>query len=289
MTNLIIGGTGTLGNAVADKLMLMGEDVTVLSRDELKAKDMKSKFGYSHKLKTIIGDVRDYDTVHETISRHNNIYLFAAMKHVDQAELFPREAYKTNVIGAINVLNAIHALKNIKPRNLVFTSTDKAVAPLNAYGASKMMAEKILLAEGNQLPNLRVSICRYGNVLGSRGSVLKIIVDSIKNGSHVKITNMDMTRFWIKISDAADFVIGCMGERGLHIPKMKASKLTELVCAVAQVMGKATWTHEIIGMTPGEKLHESLDEKTHSNTCPQYTRDELVELIREDVLRMVNA
>ena len=288
MSSLIIGGTGTLGYAVTDKLICKGEDVTVFSRDELKQQEMRSHFGYSHKLQFVLGDVRDYSAVHDAISRHSNIYLFSAMKHVSSGENHPQECLKTNVNGAINVLAACSALRNIKPRNLVFSSTDKAVRPINAYGASKLMAEKILLCEKNQAPNLRISVCRYGNVIGSRGSALKMFVDSLRKNEPVNITDLDMTRFWIRIEQAADFVINACGERGLHIPGIKASRITDVVSACATIMGKSTWTHKVIGIQPGEKLHEELTEGLDSGTCPQFTKDELIELIRPDVERLMN-
>lgn len=266
MKTLIIGGTGTLGNEVARQISSTNQ-VTIFSRDELKQHFMKKQYpGYRY----IVGDVRDKDAVFDAVRGHDMVYLFAALKHVSTGENSPEEVYKTNVGGCINTLAACRFFGS----TLTFSSTDKAVMPINAYGASKMMAEKILLAENN----VNVRIARYGNVLGSRGSVLDYFIKCTQNNEPINITHQDATRFWIKIEDAAKFVINA--ERALNIPMLKASKVIDLAKAVSFSVLKDP-TFKITQLSLGEKLHESLSETLHSNTCEQYTTAELQEIVNE--------
>lgn len=273
MRLLIIGGSGTLGNAVTEALYSNGRSISIYSRDEIKQKEMKKKFP---KCNFIIGDVRDKEAVENAVRGHDRVFLFAASKHVDICERFPEECIKTNIDGCLNTLKACDKYNT----PLTFSSTDKAVAPVNAYGASKMMCEKILLGQDR----VKVSIARYGNVLGSRGSVLEMFVKSILTSQPVCVTDERCTRFWIKIEDAARFVINA--NEGMNIPKLRSSKITDLVYAVSKVLGKP-YSIKVTGLIPGEKVHESLSEDYHSNTSFQYTLDELTNLIEPIVKRFI--
>jgi len=270
---ILIGGSGTIGNKVAPILLDRGESVTIFSRSELLQKQMKAKFP---KLKFIIGDVRDFLSVRDAIKDHDTIYLFAAMKHIEVCEEFPEECVKTNVNGALNVLRACN--KN-SFKKIIYTSTDKAYAPINVYGSSKFIAERLLL---NQT-NTAVSVCRYGNVLNSRGSVVELFVSQFKRHEPITVTSLDMTRFWMTQDTAAQFVVAAEQTTGLNIPNIKASKITDFARAIGHVMGVNTFDFKFIGLRAGEKIHESLSDGFSSNTCEQYTFEELVELVKPEV------
>ncbi len=269
---IILGGTGTLGQAVTEKLLAQGQRVTIFSRDELKQKQMKDKF-QSNLLRFIIGDVKDYDSVEDAIRGHKTVFLFAAIKHVSAAEDNPLEAIKTNIHGAMNVVRACNTLG---VKHLTFSSTDKAVSPINTYGYTKSIAEQIILKEAKMC----ATVCRYGNVLGSRGSVLGIFAEAFKNKKQITITDKAMTRFWIKIEDAAAFVLERTGHHGLHIPLLKASKVTDVAEAVGLVLGMGKPDYKDIGIGKGEKLHEQLSNNYFSHSTEQYTVAELVGMIR---------
>ena len=274
MSNLIIGGTGTLGTEVAKQLLARKERVTIFSRDELKQKITKAALHNDPRVTFVLGDVRDYQRVRGEVKYHDNIYLFAALKHVDWCEYFPQEAVKTNVLGTMNVVNAIKECGRTK--RLTFSSTDKAVMPINAYGHSKALAEGIV-GEAGVNGDCVVRIARYGNVLGSRGSVVDMFAKSLRLHESIKVTDVEMTRFWIKIEDAARFVID--SEPGLNIPDIKASKVTDLARAIAAMLQIEDYGLDIVGLRPGEKLHESLSDGLDSLTCPQYTHEELKSLL----------
>ena len=274
MSTLIIGGTGTLGLQVAKQLLEKKERVTLFSRDELKQKIAKAALYNDPRLSFALGDVRDYQRVRSEVKYHDDIYLFAAQKHVDWCEYFPQETVKTNVLGAMNVVNAIRESGSTK--RLTFSSTDKAVKPINSYGHSKALAENIITESGAN-GDCVVRIARYGNVLGSRGSVVSAFADSLRLHNKISITDKDMTRFWIKIEDAAKFVIE--SEPGLNIPKIRASKVADLARAIAAMLGIEDYGTDVIGLRPGEKLHEELVDGLASNTCEQYTHEELKSLL----------
>jgi FlaA1/EpsC-like NDP-sugar epimerase len=270
---VLIGGSGTIGHKVAQILLDRGESVTIFSRSELLQKQMKVKFP---KLKFIIGDVRDFLSVRDAIKDHDTIYLFAALKHIDICEEFPEEAIKTNVNGALNVLRACN--KN-SFKKIIYTSTDKAYQPCGVYGSTKLMAERLLL---NQT-NTAVSICRYVNVIGSRGSIVETFVNQFKNHLPITITDLEMTRFWMTQDTAAQFVVASEKTTGLNIPNIKASKITDFARAIGHIMNVSTFDFKVIGLRTDEKIHESLSEGFSSNTCEQYSFEELVELVKPEV------
>lgn len=241
---VIFGGTGTLGHALARIYAKKKEDVTIISRCELKQKQMAKKFP---NFKYIVGDVRDHHWKH--MVKPDMVYNLAAMKHVDTAEFNPEYCYDVNVNGTINTCKwAIdHYAKYI------FSSTDKAVLPINVYGASKMVAEKFVLSQGR-------SVFRWGNVLGSRGSVLHAFKESLEKEKKVYITSTDMTRFWIHIDDAARFMVENSGIlSGVHIPEMGAAPVIDIAKATAVVLGVQTFEVVETGIRPGEKYHEVLE------------------------------
>lgn len=241
---VIFGGTGTLGHALAKIYAKRKESVTVISRCELKQKQMAKKYP---NFKYIVGDVRDHHWKH--MVKPEIVYNLAAMKHVDTAEFNTEYCFDVNVNGTINTCK--WAIDN--HAKYIFSSTDKAVLPINAYGASKMMAEKFVLHQGR-------NVFRWGNVLGSRGSVLHAFRETLTKEKKVYITSTEMTRFWIHIDDAANFMVERAGMMtGTHIPDMGAAPVVDLAAAMAKVLGITTYEIIETGIRPGEKYHEVLE------------------------------
>lgn len=248
MNVFISGISGTLGQCVSRMLMARGHRVIGYSRDEQK----QAKLPTCENLVLYLGDVRDRDRVIEATRDADLIMHFAANKMVDILEANPEEAIHTNIIGTQNIL---HAQRVNGIARVVLASTDKAVYPLNAYGASKLLAERLVLRNENNV------VCRYGNVLGSRGSVLPVFINSLKEDEPVaKITHKAMTRFWITVERAAGFVISSAFEEkgGLKIPDLKSASLLRVLDTVAEIMGVDAFEIEETGMRPGEKIHEDL-------------------------------
>jgi len=261
---VIFGGTGTLGNALARQFEKSKDEVCIISRCELKQKQMQKLFpGFKY----IVGDVRDHHW--KTMVKPKIVYNLAAMKHVDTAEYNVEFCYDVNTNGTINTCN--WAIEN--GAKYIFSSTDKAVLPINAYGASKMMAEKYVLSKGG-------SVMRWGNVLGSRGSVLHSFKETLEKENAVYITDTDMTRFWIHIDDAAKFMIKRSLIKGIHIPEMGAAKVVEVAGAMAAYMGVGVFDLVETGIRPGEKIHEVLE----SNHDYCYRSDDPAIQIPMDVL-----
>ncbi len=259
---LITGGTGSFGQAFT-KILLEKYPIRALriySRDELKQYEMQ-KIMTDSRLRFFIGDVRDKDRLVRAMNGVDIVVHAAALKHVLACEYNPLEAIKTNVMGAANVIEA--ALEN-EVDKVIALSTDKAVNPVNLYGATKLCAEK-LFVQGNSYAGerkTRFSCCRYGNVLGSRGSVVPLFHEQKASGS-LTITDHRMTRFWITLPQAVDFVtkaVEFMHGGEIFVPKIPSVMITDLAEAIAP----GYETHEI-GIRPGEKLHEVLltDEESH--------------------------
>jgi UDP-N-acetylglucosamine 4,6-dehydratase len=252
-TVLVTGGTGSFGKKFVEKLMADEEikKVIVFSRDELKQFEMQSTFN-SPKLRYFLGDVRDLNRLKQASSGVDVIVHAAALKQIPAAEYNPMEAIKTNVIGAENVINA--AIENCVERVLAL-STDKAANPANLYGATKLCSDKLMIA-GNILAGskkTRFSVVRYGNVLGSRGSVIPFFKEQESNGS-LPITDVKMTRFWLTIQEGVDFVLKSLermkgGE--IFVPKIPSFKVIDVAKVVSPNIPL-----RIIGIRPGEKLHE---------------------------------
>lgn len=284
MRVLVFGGTGTLGKAFIEAAYNQAE-IAVFSRDELKQKQLCEKWPVD---RVFLGDIRSYDDVKYAFDEFlpDQVFHFAALKHVDVGEQFPEQFYKTNVEGTRNILRAYE--KSAHAEKLAFSSTDKAVDPINAYGYSKAMAEKLLLAS----PASGVQIFRWGNVLGSRGSALPMFSEKIKKGDPVPITDPEMSRFWIKISDAVEFMVRTT-EDGVHIPpNIRASKLLRMIEAIRYVHDAPEVMYNCVGLRPGEKLHERLiseHEKQEidlvsSNINLHYTDEELQGLVLEEIV-----
>jgi UDP-N-acetylglucosamine 4,6-dehydratase len=250
---LITGGTGSFGTAMVKKLLSMNEvsKVVVFSRDELKQFEMQAQLS-SDKLRFFLGDVRDYQRLIRATDGIDVVIHAAAMKQIPASEYNPMEAIKTNVLGAENVVNV--AIENGIER-VIALSTDKAANPANLYGATKLCSDKLMIA-GNALSGkrkIKFSVVRYGNVLGSRGSVIPFFLERAKHG-RIPITDERMTRFWLTLDEGVQFVLESLermhgGE--IFVPKIPSFKVTD----VAEVVCPGVPT-EIIGIRPGEKLHE---------------------------------
>lgn len=257
---LISGGTGSFGNAVL-KRFLNSEiaEIRIFSRDEKKQDDMRKRYA-SPKLKFYIGDVRDYQSVLTATRGVDYIFHAAALKQVPSCEFHPMEAVKTNVIGTDNVLEA--AIQNGVKR-VVCLSTDKAVYPINAMGISKAMMEKVMVAKSRNVDETKTVICgtRYGNVMASRGSVIPLFIEQIREGKPLSITDPNMTRFMMTLADAVDLVLYAFehGNNGdLFVQKAPAATVETLARALTVMVGKPEHPIQIIGTRHGEKLYEAL-------------------------------
>jgi UDP-glucose 4-epimerase len=255
---LITGGTGSFGDAVVSRFLNSScKEIRIFSRDEKKQDDMRKKYA-SEKIKFYIGDVRDQQSVLNAVRGVDHIFHAAALKQVPSCEFYPLEAVKTNILGVEHVLeSAIQS--NVK--RVVVLSTDKAVYPINAMGISKAMMEKVAVAKSRNSLNTIINITRYGNVLGSRGSVLPHFINQITAGNPITITDPLMTRFMMTLEDAVDLVLyafknGRPGE--IFVRKSKASTVDVFVKALLLILNKPEHETIIIGTRHGEKLYESL-------------------------------
>lgn len=272
---LITGGTGSFGNAVLKRFLDTDiKEIRVFSRDEKKQEDMRIALK-SPKLKFYIGDVREYSSVANAIQGVDYIFHAAALKQVPSCEFYPMEAIRTNVLGAENVLNAA---ANHGVEKLIVLSTDKAVYPINAMGMSKALMEKLMLAKARVSAGKTI-FCgtRYGNVMGSRGSVIPLFISQIRENKPITITDPNMTRFMMSLDDAVDLVLyayqnGKQGDR--FVQKAPAATIETLAKALIELFGSKTEIRTI-GTRHGEKLHETLltrEEKAIAQDCGQYFR-----------------
>lgn len=257
---LITGGTGSFGNAVLKRFLETDiKEIRIFSRDEKKQDDMRKKY-QSSKLKFYIGDVRDYTSILNATRGVDYIYHAAALKQVPSCEFHPMEAVKTNVIGTENVLEA--AIQNGVKR-IVCLSTDKAVYPINAMGISKAMMEKVIVAKSRNLENTDTTICctRYGNVMASRGSVIPLFVDLIRQGKALTITDPNMTRFMMTLDDAVDLVLYAFehGQNGdIFVQKAPAATIEVLTQALKELLQVNDHPVTVMGTRHGEKAYEAL-------------------------------
>lgn len=275
-TLLITGGTGSFGNAVLRRFLDSDiKEIRIFSRDEKKQDDMRHQL-QNEKVKFYIGDVRDRQSVDVAMQGVDYIFCAAALKQVPSCEFFPVEAVRTNILGTNNVLDSAveHGVANV-----VVLSTDKAAYPINAMGMSKALMEKVAVAKGRELgENAKTTICctRYGNVMGSRGSVIPLWVDQIMDGKTITITDPNMTRFMMTLDDAVDLVIYAFthGHNGdLFVQKAPAATLEVLAESLKQIYSKIKTEYgntevKVIGTRHGEKLYETL-----------VTREEMVRAI----------
>lgn len=259
-TLLITGGTGSFGNEVLRGFLGTDiKEIRIFSRDEKKQDDMRKLYN-SPKLKFYIGDVRDASTIDIAMTGVDYVFHAAALKQVPSCEFFPLEAVKTNVIGTDNVLKS--AINN-GVNKVICLSTDKAAYPINAMGISKAMMEKIIVAKARQLGNqgsTTICLTRYGNVMGSRGSVIPLFYRLVQEGKPLTITDPKMTRYMMTLSDAVDLVIFAFlhGNQGdLFVQKAPAATIETLAEAIKQYK-KSDVKTEIIGTRHGEKAHEVL-------------------------------
>ncbi len=265
-TLLITGGTGSFGNAVLNRFLRtdIGE-IRVFSRDEKKQDDMRHEFQVkmpevADKIKFYIGDVRDLASVKNAMHGVDYIFHAAALKQVPSCEFFPIEAVKTNVLGTENVLTAAI---DAGVKNVVCLSTDKAAYPVNAMGTSKAMMEKVIVAKSRTVTQEKTKICctRYGNVMCSRGSVIPLWIEQIKNGNPITITDGTMTRFIMSLDEAVDLVLfafenGTTGD--ILVQKAPACTIQTQAEAVCELFGGDKNAIKVIGIRHGEKMYETL-------------------------------
>lgn len=277
---LIVGGTGTLGKAVLELLYTPDNKITILSREELKQKKLRAEYPAC---KYVLADVRDPESLSPHFYGKDTVFHFAAMKHVDLAEENPEESIKINLLGSLNVAKMCMAAG---VPYCVFSSTDKAVLPINIYGMCKGAAEKYLLHLNEEQNITRFSVFRWGNVLGSRGSVIHDFLRTLKETKTVHITDPRMTRFWIDIKDAARFILANYETAPVNaamIPPMKASKVVKLAELCAHYLGIKNYKVHYSGMRAGEKLHEvvhtSHESCIRSDNIEEYSDEELLALI----------
>ena len=263
-TLLITGGTGSFGNAVLNRFLRtdIGE-IRIFSRDEKKQDDMRHEFqakmpDVAEKISFYIGDVRDLASVKNAMHGVDYIFHAAALKQVPSCEFFPIEAVKTNVLGTENVLiAAIEA----GVKNVVCLSTDKAAYPVNAMGTSKAMMEKVIVAKARTTSTTKICCTRYGNVMCSRGSVIPLWIDQIRNGNPITLTEPSMTRFIMSLDEAVDLVLFAFehGEPGdILVQKAPACTIQTQAEAVCELFGGNKSDIKIIGIRHGEKMYETL-------------------------------
>lgn len=286
---LVIGGTGSLGREIITQLPLKypGIDLTVLSRCEHKQQALKKVFPH---IKFVLGDVRDYSSLSPWMKGKDAVFHVAALKAIDHIEENPVESVKTNVLGTINVANCAieHDVKYC-----MFSSTDKAVSPINTYGFCKATSEKILLEYNRNLSITHFSVYRWGNVISSTGSAIPFFIEQIKADQPVSLTDPMMTRFWIKISTAVNFILNSYDskeslENIMIPPTMKAAKVIDVINCIADILGKKAKIN-VVGLRRGEKMYEELmsvhtAKPISSTNCQQYTYRELMDLLRPGVL-----
>ncbi len=257
-TLLITGGTGSFGNAVLQRFLTSDiKEIRIFSRDEKKQHDMRVAM-QNQKLKFYIGDVRDYGSIDSAMHGVDYVFHAAALKQVPSCEFYPIEAVKTNVLGTENVLSAAIA-NNVK--KVICLSTDKAVYPINAMGVSKAMMEKVMVAKSRISENTVLVGTRYGNVMASRGSVIPLFEDQLKNNLPITVTDPAMTRFMMTLEDAVNLVLYAFkhGNSGdIFVQKSPASTIGELAAAMKKIYHRSTSQINVIGARHAEKLYETL-------------------------------
>jgi UDP-glucose 4-epimerase len=257
---LITGGTGSFGNAVLNRFILSDffSEIRIFSRDEKKQDDLRKRIN-NLKVKFYIGDVRDKDSLIPAIKGVDYIFHAAALKQVPSCEFFPLEAVKTNIIGTDNVLSVA---QDCEVKKVVVLSTDKAAYPINAMGMSKALMEKVMVAKSRIIDSQKTIFCgtRYGNVMASRGSVIPLFIDQIKEGKPLTLTDPNMTRFMMTLEDAVDLVIYAFenaNQGDLFVQKAPSATVRTLAQALIELY-KSKSEIKVIGTRHGEKLYETL-------------------------------
>ncbi|HEO98245.1 MAG TPA: NAD-dependent epimerase/dehydratase family protein [Epsilonproteobacteria bacterium] len=276
-TLLITGGTGSFGNAVLRRFLDtdIGE-IRIFSRDEKKQDDMRKLYN-NPKLKFYLGDVRDVNSVNDAVRGVDFIFHAAALKQVPSCEFYPMQAVQTNVIGTENVLNAAI---NAGVKKVIVLSTDKAVYPINAMGVSKAMMERVAVAKSRNLNDNETMIActRYGNVMASRGSVIPLFIDQIRQGKEITITDPAMTRFMMSLDQAVELVLFAFehGHNGdIFVQKAPAATIELLAHTLKNMLNRPEHTVRVIGTRHGEKLYETLltkEEMVHAVDMDNYYR-----------------
>ncbi|PHM16478.1 MAG: UDP-glucose 4-epimerase [Sulfuricurvum sp. PD_MW2] len=257
---LITGGTGSFGNAVLRRFLNTDiKEIRIFSRDEKKQDDMRKQYNHP-KLKFYLGDVRDVNSIIDVMRGVDYVFHAAALKQVPSCEFYPMQAVQTNVIGTENVLNCAI---NANVRKVIVLSTDKAVYPINAMGVSKAMMEKVAVAKSRNLSENEIMIActRYGNVMASRGSVIPLFIDQIRNGKEITITDPSMTRFMMSLDQAVELVLFAFenGRNGdIFVQKAPAATIELLAKTLTNLFNKLHHPIKIIGTRHGEKLYETL-------------------------------
>jgi len=264
---LVIGGTGTIGKSIVQSVMKEDPQVIkIYSRDEYKQHLMRQELGGSNKLHFIIGDIRDYDSLFAAMQDVDYVFHLAAMKHVDTCEHNPYEAVRTNIYGTNNVIKAALS-QNVK--KVVFTSSDKAISPTNTYGATKLIAERLISSAVNgRTPGQTIfASVRFGNVMGSRGSVIPLFIEQILANKKITVTDKNMTRFMMSLNQATNLTIKALKEaKGgeVFVLKMPVIKLGDLANLLIEEtcekygIKREEISVEVIGLRPGEKMYEEL-------------------------------
>jgi UDP-N-acetylglucosamine 4,6-dehydratase len=275
-TILITGGTGSLGKALIKRLKQSNCTIIVYSRDEGKQALL---FGNDPSIIRIIGDVRDFDKLNVTLKRYNPDYIIhtAALKRIDDMEFHPDECVKTNINGSENVARA--ALEN-GTKKCILVSTDKACQPVNVYGSSKFIAERIFTNYDYYSKSTIFASVRYGNVIASRGSFIPLWIDMINDDQVLKVTSESMTRFLFTLDDAVDAVLGALEHSNggeVFVPQINSYTLPTCIRALGEMLNKEPKTEDM-GLRPGEKLHEDMLAKTELNFTYQVPNINLLQI-----------
>ena len=254
---LVTGGTGSFGKAFLEAVLTTRNParIVIFSRDELKQYEMRQTWGDDPRVRFFIGDIRDRDRLRMALHGVDYVVHAAALKQVDTAEYNPMEYVKTNILGSENV---IQASLDAGVKKVVALSTDKASSPVNLYGATKLTADKLFISSNHYAVDggTRFSVVRYGNVMGSRGSVIPFFRNLAAAGEPLPITDMRMTRFWITLPQAVEFVLSSFSDMNggeLYVPRIPSMRVTDLAEAIAPGSKLVE-----IGIRPGEKLHEEM-------------------------------
>ena len=267
---LITGGSGSWGNELTSQLLSKGvKEIRIFSRGEISQVAMQRKF-LNPKLKFIIGDVRDLDSLTEACKEVDFIYHLAALKHVPICNEWVLEAIKTNILGTVNVVKA--AINN-KVKKVIDVSTDKACSPLNLYGMTKAIGEKLILNADKTSDYTRFVVIRGGNALGSNGSVVPHFINQIKTQNKVEITDIEMTRYFLTLPEAVGLLITATKARytgGIFVMKMPSFKIVDIAKKLIEKYGNPSTKIEIIGVREGEKLHEVLVSEYESKDTHLY-------------------
>jgi len=267
----ITGGSGSWGNELTSQLLKFNpKQIIVYSRGEISQVAMKRKF-LNPRLRFVIGDVRDYSALKKATKNVDYIFHLAALKHVPICEEQPEEAIKTNIIGTQNLIDA--AIEN-KVKKVIDVSTDKACSPLNLYGMTKSVGERLIQHAHQENPDIYFQVIRGGNALGSNGSVVPFFIDQIKRFNKITITNTDMTRFFITLPEAINLLFISANSTysgGLFVMKMPSCRIIDLAKVLIKYYGNKDTRIEEIGIKRGEKIHEVLVSPYESSDCYEYT------------------